>query len=976
MKRKYRMENQNTLNLRKAESAGPHEDLFRYYARPLTSKLLETMELSKHFYHGEGDYLFYEQKNRIYKVLDLTGGYGANILGHRHPGILAKVQKWHDKGSPSLTQGSKRKEAGKLAKRISDILEHETSEGPWITTFSNSGTEAVEAAYKHCLINFKNKLTELNQEIEKEMNLALIKFKRSENKIQEKILKNLRIDLSEKISSLRMNEERKSFFLHQIANVHEIEELISLTREINQRQISQHPVFMALEKSYHGKSMGSLSLTHSESFRNPFFLDNDNNKHTIFVSQFIDQMDLEQTVESTRQDLIFLGSSVTGIGWAKHTFSTLAGAFVEPIQGEAGIIEVNSQFLAILKKYSLQEEFLLVFDEIQAGMFRTGKLASGTHTDITADIYTFSKSLGGGVAKIAATTINQRKYVEEFGFLHTSTFSDDDFSSSIALEVLNILLGEESPLNEGMKAADYLWVRLNSLKSVYPEVIKDIRGKGLMLAIEFNDKLSEMGFEFKAICDSKMQGYMMASVLLNHENLRMNPSLSNNLTLRIQPSLYFTIVQAEELIAGLNRLCNALSEKNVSYFLSSIYPDQPVLNERTPDLITNAEFGKRPLAVFLCHLIDEAHVKKVTRSLKGVQSDVLMHKLSLSKDLAEFEIYHVQTITDESGKEMDVVMLGVPVSSEELKKTFTSRQKYKVVQKVQNAVDFAKELGATTVGLGQFTSIVSGNGLYLDPKGMNLTTGNAFTIALTVQSALRSAEDKNIDLKNCTVSLIGAAGNIMSVATSLMADHVGKLQLIHHSPIESSLKFQQTTKRILDEISNSDAKSKVVSTIKSLWKNQDILEFLSLSAVKEVFEASADITNINNSDIVLCGASASNGFLSLDLMKENAVIVDVAVPPSIKPEMLQKLKAERKDLTYHLGGVAQIPNGQSIDFFVFPLGKNECFACMAETFALGFSGKKNFLNIGDLNKNIVLEVQEIARQTGFILGSYKSKSSL
>ena len=970
------MENQNTLNLRRAESTGPHEDLFRYYARPLTSKLLETMELSKHFYHGEGDYLFYEQKNRIYKVLDLTGGYGANILGHRHPGILAKVQKWHDKGSPSLTQGSKRKEAGKLAKRISDILEHETSEGPWITTFSNSGTEAVEAAYKHCLINFKNKLTELNQEIEKEMNLALIKFKRSENKIQEKILKNLRIDLSEKISSLRMNEERKSFFLHQIANVHEIEELISLTREINQRQISQHPVFMALEKSYHGKSMGSLSLTHSESFRNPFFLDNDNNKHTIFVSQFIDQMDLEQTVESTRQDLIFLGSSVTGIGWAKHTFSTLAGAFVEPIQGEAGIIEVNSQFLAILKKYSLQEEFLLVFDEIQAGMFRTGKLASGTHTDITADIYTFSKSLGGGVAKIAATTINQRKYVEEFGFLHTSTFSDDDFSSSIALEVLNILLGEESPLNEGMKAADYLWVRLNSLKSVYPEVIKDIRGKGLMLAIEFNDKLSEMGFEFKAICDSKMQGYMMASVLLNHENLRMNPSLSNNLTLRIQPSLYFTIVQAEELIAGLNRLCNALSEKNVSYFLSSIYPDQPVLNERTPDLITNAEFGKRPLAVFLCHLIDEAHVKKVTRSLKGVQSDVLMHKLSLSKDLAEFEIYHVQTITDESGKEMDVVMLGVPVSSEELKKTFTSRQKYKVVQKVQNAVDFAKELGATTVGLGQFTSIVSGNGLYLDPKGMNLTTGNAFTIALTVQSALRSAEDKNIDLKNCTVSLIGAAGNIMSVATSLMADHVGKLQLIHHSPIESSLKFQQTTKRILDEISNSDAKSKVVSTIKSLWKNQDILEFLSLSAVKEVFEASADITNINNSDIVLCGASASNGFLSLDLMKENAVIVDVAVPPSIKPEMLQKLKAERKDLTYHLGGVAQIPNGQSIDFFVFPLGKNECFACMAETFALGFSGKKNFLNIGDLNKNIVLEVQEIARQTGFILGSYKSKSSL
>ncbi len=976
LKRKYRMDNQQTLNLRKAEPNGPHEDLFRYYARPLTSKLLETMELSKHFFHGEGDYLYYEQKNKIHKVLDLTGGYGANILGHRHPGILAKVQEWHDKGSPSLTQGSQRKEAGKLAKRISDILEQETSEGPWISTFSNTGTEAIEAAYKHCLIYFKNRLIELNQEIEKEMNLALIKYKRAEKLLQEKILKNLRIELSEKIISLRMNEERKSFFLHQIANIHEIEELISLTREVNQRQISQHPLFLSLEKSYHGKTMGSLSLTFNEGFRNPFFLDNENNKHTVFISQFIELLDFEKTIDSTRQDLIFLSSSATGIGWAKHTFSTIAGAFIEPIQGEAGIIEVNSQFLAVLKKYSLQEEFLLVFDEIQAGMFRTGTLASGAHTDITADIYTFSKSLGGGVAKIAATTINQRKYVEEFGFLHSSTFSDDDFSSSIALEVLNILTGEKSPLIEGMKAADYLWVRLNSLKSVYPDVIKDIRGKGLMLAVEFKDKLAEMGFEFKTICDSKMQGYMMASVLLNHESLRMSPSLSNNLTLRIQPSLYFSIIQAEELIAGLNRLCLALSEKNVSYFLSSIYPDQPVLNERTPELITKGEFGKRPLAVFLCHLIDEGHVKKITRSLKGVQSDFLMHKLALSKDLAEFQIYHVQTITDESGNKMDVVMLGVPVTSEELKKTFTSRQKYKVVQKVQNAVDFAKELGATTVGLGQFTSIVSGNGLYLDPKGMNLTTGNAFTIALTVQSALRSAEDKNIDLDNCTVSLIGAAGNIMSVATSLMADHVGKLQLIHHSPIETSLKFQQTAKRIINEIAASNAKSKVVRVIKKLWSNQDVQEFLTLPAVKEVLEASADITTISNSDIVLCGASASNGFLSLDLMKENAVIVDVAVPPSIKPEMLKKLKAERKDLTYHLGGVAQIPNGQSIDFFLFPLGKNECFACMAETFALGFSGKKNFLNIGDLNKDIVLEVQEIAKQTGFVLGSYKSKSSL
>lgn len=969
------MDQLQDLNTNSSANTSGDTDAFKYYARPLTSKLLETMELNKHYFHGEGDYLYYEQKNKIHKVLDLTGGYGANILGHRNPQILDVVQSWRESGSPSLTQGSIRKDAGLLAKRISEILQDETSEGPWITTFSNTGTEAIEAAYKHSLIHFKHKLTELKQEIEKEMNQALIKIRNSEPELQKKIIKHIRIELYNKISDLRMNEERKSYFLHQISNVHEIGEVISLVREINDLQCSERPVMIALEKAYHGKTMGALSLTYSESFRNAFYLNTELNQNTIFVSQYMDSVKLEEIIESTKRDLLFLGVTTTGIHWLKHSFSQIAAAFVEPIQGEAGIIPVSDSFLAQLKKHSLQENFLLAFDEIQAGMFRTGTLASGTHTHITADIYTFSKSLGGGVAKIAATTINQRKYVEEFGFLHTSTFSDDDFSSRISLEVLDILTNT-NVVSEGMKMADYLWARLSTLQGQYPDIINQVRGKGLMLAIEFKDKLAEMGFEFKAICDSKMQGYMMASALLNHENLRMSPSLSNNLTLRIQPSLFINMIQIEELITGLKNLCISLTNKDVKYFLSCIYPDQNVENKLAPDLKINFTPGERPVAVFLCHLIDSSHIKKVTRSMKMVENETLLKKLALTKDLAEFEIYHAQTMTDSSGKEMDVLMLGIAVTSEELKKTFTSKQKYKVVQKVQNAIDFAKELGATTVGLGQFTSIVSGNGLYLDSRGMNLTTGNAFTIGLTVQSALRSAQDKNLDLAKCNVSIIGAAGNIMSVATSLMADHVARVQMIHHSPIESSQKYQQTTRKILTDIVNSNADSKVVKVIKEHWKNQDVLAFLAIPEVQEVLIATSDLNEITKSDIVLCGASASNGFLNLDMFKQGAIVVDVAVPPSIKPDMLKKLKSERPDLTYHLGGVAQIPNKQSIDFFLFPLGENECYACMAETFALGFSGRKNFLNIGDLNKKIVVEVQEVAKNAGFVLGSYKDKSSL
>jgi acetylornithine/succinyldiaminopimelate/putrescine aminotransferase/predicted amino acid dehydrogenase len=948
------------------------------YARPLTSRLLEAMNLAKTYTSGQGDYLYYENNHKTFRVLDLTGGYGSNLLGHRHPHLLETLNEWTRNGSPSMTQGSQRKVSGELAKKISDILQRETSEGPWVTNLSNSGTEAIEAALKHSQLYFKHKLIDLNQLIEKEMNQALIKIRRSDATFQRKILLKLKTEIINKTDELRMNEERRSYFLHQIANVHDTDAMVSLIREINRLQLNQRPKFIALKKAYHGKTLGALSITSNEGFRNDFYLGDEFNSQTIFISAHDDLKTIEGIIESTKQDLIFIGCGPQGVVVSKHGFSLLAGAFAEPIQGEAGVLEVPSQTLAILKKFSLQENFLLVFDEIQSGMFRTGLMAAGNHSSITADVYTFSKSLGGGIAKIAATTIIRRKYIDDFGFLHSSTFAEDDFSSLIALEVLNLLESQDSPVKTGMETADYLQVRLEWLKSQFPEIIKEIRGKGLFLAMEFEDSIfRNMGFEFKLICDSKMQGYLVAAGLLNHEHLRMNPSLSNNLTLRIQPSLYFNMIQTEELIGGLFRMCTALKNQDVKYFLSAIYPGEEIHNLRSPDLVEKADLGKRPLTVFLCHMINENHIRKVTKALKQLPDHKLVEKLNLTKDLAEFEIYHHQIVCDKNNQEMDFIMLGVPLTSEELKKTFVSRNKYQVVKKVQNAIDYAKELGATTVGLGQFTSIVSGNGLYLDPRGMNLTTGNAYTISLTVQAALRSVEEKGKDLATSTVALIGAAGNIMSVATSIMADKVAKLILIHHSPLEASLKFQEALKRIINDIANSSASSKVVDTIKANWQeNMDLIHFMNIPAVMEVLVATSNLMNISNADVVLSGTSSSTGFLTLDLFKKDAVIVDIAVPPTIKKELLDQIELTRPDLTYHLGGIAQFPKNQSLDLFLFPLGKNESYACMAETFSIGFSGKKNFLNVGDLNKDIVLEVEGIAREVGFSLGNNKTNSSL
>lgn len=200
---------------------------------------------------------------------------------------------------------------------------------------STEVNEANETAYKRALLHYNHKLVELKQNIEKEMNQALVKIRNAEPEIQKKIVKHVRIELYNKISDLKMNAERKSFFLHQIANTHEMSEVISLVREINELQISDRPLILALEKAYHGKTIGALGLTYAGSFRNAFYLKYKLNENTRFISQCDDGGEIAGIIEEAKKDLLFLGVTSTGIHWMKHSYSPLVAVFEEPIQGEA-----------------------------------------------------------------------------------------------------------------------------------------------------------------------------------------------------------------------------------------------------------------------------------------------------------------------------------------------------------------------------------------------------------------------------------------------------------------------------------------------------------------------------------------------------------------------------------------------------------------------------------------------------------------
>jgi acetylornithine/succinyldiaminopimelate/putrescine aminotransferase/predicted amino acid dehydrogenase len=937
----------NSININSNDNDNEIFDLYQTYARPLNAKIMKAVNIAKNYTQAQGDWLSYvdSSTNQTHTVLDAVGGYGANLLGHNNQEIQSHFIEQIKNLSSNLTQGSIRKNTAILAQKISQILSQESGQGPWVTTFSNSGTEAVEAALKHCYLNYFNKSQQLAQ--------------------------NLRYQLNEMLN-LDIPIEFKDTIKESIENL-----LLKLETK---------PLLIAIEGGYHGKSLGSLKVTHSESYRDPFYLGSNHNNDVKFIPRDATSSEIELFLSNFMEKLSYVTFENNQLTHKKIQHLPIAGIILEPIQGEAGIYELSYEMLNTIREYTTKKSIPLVFDEIQCGSYRCGAMSAATNMKIVPDIYIFSKALGGGLVKIGATAIKSDHYQDKFGFLHTSTFAEDDLSASVSLKVLNLLSNNNFLISQGMSIADELKHRLEQLRIEFPTIIKEIRGRGLMLVIEFRERLGELGYEFRSMIDSNMYGYILASSLLNKEQIRMLPSLSNPNTLRVQPSLYFNLEQLSMLIRGLTNLCLALQNKNVYYFVSSIYPQQEIpVSEAINSNFSIPNNGK-PLAVFLSHPIDENHIRSFTPSLSKISNQLITEKISAAKDFLDFSIFYTQTLKDINDQEINIALLSVSITSNELKEFYASNIRHRLVAKIQKAIDYAYELGATTVGLGQFTSIVSGNGLYLDHHGMNITTGNAYTIQLTIESAYKIMNDRGITIDNSTIALIGAAGNIISTAASIVAEKAAKIQLIYHTEIHSSDKFKAALRSILKEICKSKANGKIIQILKPLlestqWSNystheETLLKLIQTSEFKNCIELSSHMDVISRADLVLSGANSSKSIFNFRLLKDNAVIVDIAVPASLSPNDLKAMKLDRPDIKYLLGGVAKIPHDQSINTKCFPLRSGQVFACMAETFSIAFSGEKNIVHTGIITKDMIEKAKHYVANAGFKLDVIKTKASL
>ncbi|MCB1156862.1 MAG: acetylornithine transaminase [Leptospiraceae bacterium] len=237
------------------------------------------------------------------------------------------------------------------------------------------------------------------------------------------------------------------------------EAAFKLARKYGVEKGIERPVVLSLKNGFHGRSFGSMSITGQEKIHKGF----GELASGVDYVQPNDETDLHQKFQKYK--------------------GRVAAFFMEPIIGEGGIIPIEREFAEVVRNLCKEAGALLVFDEIQTGMGRTGKLFAYEHYGFTPDIMTLAKGLGSGFP-IGAVLIAD-SYAGILGpGAHGSTFGGNPLAAAVAYETLKVILSRDV-LKHTAAISDYMFTHLNIMKSKY-SIIREVRGVGLHIGLDLS----------------------------------------------------------------------------------------------------------------------------------------------------------------------------------------------------------------------------------------------------------------------------------------------------------------------------------------------------------------------------------------------------------------------------------------------------------------------------------------------------------
>ncbi len=338
--------------------------------------------------------------------------------------------------------------------------------------------------------------------------------------------------------------------------------------------------FLYCERSFHGKTLGALSVTGNANYQRPF----EPLVPDCEPIPFDDLESLERALASRRY----------------------AAFVVEPIQAEGGMIVPQSNYLPAAQELCRKTGTLLLVDEVQTGMGRTGTLFAVDRVNVEPDIMTLAKSLGGGMIPIGAMLTRRDLWLKAYGTmqtfaLHTNTFGGGSLACAAGLAALKALREENLPANAEARGHQ-LMEGLRRLAARYSFVC-DIRGQGLLIGLEFQRPPeatvallrgllpSDVGAFLVPGLDDMMEGlsatYTM-SVLLQEHGIYTQVARSDPRVLRVQPPLTVT---AEEVTYFLQAIEESFSESETIFSTFDKVIAKSVLGQHGNNLTTSKTPG-------------------------------------------------------------------------------------------------------------------------------------------------------------------------------------------------------------------------------------------------------------------------------------------------------------------------------------------------------------------------------------------------
>jgi len=297
------------------------------------------------------------------------------------------------------------------------------------------------------------------------------------------------------------------FFANSGAEANEA--AIKIARLFAQQKGIHEPVIISANESFHGRTMATLSATGNSKIQDGF---------SPLLSEFVH-------VEFDDIEAI-----------SKHTSNgNVVAVMLEPIQGEAGVVIPEPEYLNKVKSLCEKNDWLLILDEVQTGMGRTGKMFAHQYNNITPDLLTLAKGLGNGLP-IGACLAKGRAAKLFTAGKHGSTFGGNPLVSKVALSVLDVIENDSVLANVG-KMSQYIQTKLKNELSDIPAVLS-VRIMGLMIGIGLDDKLIDTTKLLQKALDDQLLINIAGS------------------SIRLLPPLIITIDEVDILINKIVQLIN------------------------------------------------------------------------------------------------------------------------------------------------------------------------------------------------------------------------------------------------------------------------------------------------------------------------------------------------------------------------------------------------------------------------------------